>query len=950
MELNISMVDNVMEAMVSPQQRFLRCLMGAAKANKTELKMVVPSVRAFDNANPQASMAGAFGFSDDPDLRKGVLLRNLFPLITADDEVPQTFKWARDITSLSAIAKLGKMTRLIVATAGFVSGSKVWREGDSQKLSTDELRETAVQHVVRRGMVRALFAVTDSSCIKHTLTGVLFRAAFDKQGGVYSFNLLKDTVQGLQDLDASTCVLFADEVDRPTDVAVKSTLRRSLVWRLEYALQSRIPFGVLPQQMAEWETLQLANRQENGWVTDAKGLIDLIHDMVEGARVVAENSRRSRADSDSDVGSELGISDGNASDVSCGSALGESVIDLATSPFGFGRMQSPPSRTRGAKRRRSGEATSQQTGAAVARTTTELPSMHELMANHQNARRLLGRQMLVMRGDVPVQAVGTKVRVHLGRPQVWLDAVGGGVWMDATTALTNIVACGIVEKHPMLQNVQAGTAAKRQDFIGDGPKAQIKTTSADRLDEIIRARDVRALSADGARARKTFDMLGGQDGFQQGEQVEFWVDEMSEEAGLKRLLRTVYLKEKATSVVAECLRRFRRSVTVETVFQIAFFSKLLPDLTSLLLTNAKAEVSLFSNNQRRKAVQLVVAGVPITSTTQDSADVDLNNQGNLGAAAADDVLQLVAYVLGQFHDKVVVDTALVALQSHLLALAARKGQARKHFVVSKSVAGLHDLIKRTARDAIEEEEALMEGVQVVGYSGLVASKFSFIPKDWKMQHELDKIKERKVEDVEEKLVSMGQQVAALTALVQKAASPQRQQQQQPQQQQQQQQQHTGSGQGRGGGKRQRGQGQKGKLTLVPTGQQAPAPAPQRQQPHVQGSGGKGGKGGNGAGTSTRFTWQGPLPTSFTGPIAPANACGQPPDFQRVTGKGTKGQGDAAKVEDWCKRHNFATMEDARRVFVSMPTNRGQCFQHNSEPGVLAGGCLYRNCRFESSHN
>ena len=468
MELNISMVDNVMEAMVSPQQRFLRCLMGAAKANKTELKMVVPSVRAFDNANPQASMAGAFSFSDDPDLRKGVLLRNLFPLITADDEVPQTFKWARDITSLSAIAKLDKMTRLIVATAGFVSGSKVWREGDLQKLSTGELRETAVQHVVRRGMVRALFAVTDSSCIKHTLTGVLFRAAFDKQGGVYSFNLLKDTVQGLQDLDASTCVLFADEVDRPTDVAVKSTLRRSLVWRLEYALQSRIPFGVLPQQMAEWETLQLANRQENGWVTDAKGLIDLIHDMVEGARVVAENSRRARADSDSDVGSELGISDGNASDVSCGSALGESVIDLATSPFGFGRMQSPPSRTRGAKRRRSGEATSQQTGAAVARTTTELPSMHELMANHQNARRLLGRQMLVMRGDVPVQAVGTKVRVHLGRPQVWLDAVGGGEWMDATTALTNIVACGIVEKHPLLQNVHANTAMSRQDFNGDG--------------------------------------------------------------------------------------------------------------------------------------------------------------------------------------------------------------------------------------------------------------------------------------------------------------------------------------------------------------------------------------------------------------------------------------------------------------------------------------------------
>ena len=256
--------------------------MGAAKAHKTELKIVVPSTRAFDEENPQADMAGAFGFSEDLDLRKGVLLRNLFLLITADDEVPQTFKWARDITSLSAIAKLDKMTRLIVATAGFVSSSKVWREGDLQKLSTDELRETAVQHVVRRGMVRALFAVTDSSCIKHTLTGVLFRAAFDKQGGVYSFNLLKDTVQGLQDLDASTCVLFADEVDRPVDAAAK------------------------------------------------------IH----------------------------------------------------TASF-----------------------------AGVA---------------------------------------------------VWVDAMGGGMWMDATTALTNIVACGMVEKQPLLQNVHANTAMSRQDFNGDG--------------------------------------------------------------------------------------------------------------------------------------------------------------------------------------------------------------------------------------------------------------------------------------------------------------------------------------------------------------------------------------------------------------------------------------------------------------------------------------------------
>ena len=121
-------------------------------------------------------------------------------------------------------------------TAGFVSADKVWREGNLQKLSTYDLRETAMQHLVRRGMVRALFRVTDSSSIRHTLTGVLFRAAFDKQDGMYSFNLLRDTVKGLQDVDASRCVLFADEVDRPVDAAAKSILRRLLVWRCGWTL------------------------------------------------------------------------------------------------------------------------------------------------------------------------------------------------------------------------------------------------------------------------------------------------------------------------------------------------------------------------------------------------------------------------------------------------------------------------------------------------------------------------------------------------------------------------------------------------------------------------------------------------------------------------------------------------------------------------------------------
>ena len=79
------------------------------------------------------------------------------------------------------------MMRLIVQTAGFASADKVRREGDLQKLSTDELRETAVQYVVQRVMVRALGKSDLSSCIKWTLTGVLFRAAFDGRGSIYCF-------------------------------------------------------------------------------------------------------------------------------------------------------------------------------------------------------------------------------------------------------------------------------------------------------------------------------------------------------------------------------------------------------------------------------------------------------------------------------------------------------------------------------------------------------------------------------------------------------------------------------------------------------------------------------------------------------------------------------------------------------------------------------------------
>ena len=57
-----------MDAMVSPQQRYLRSLMGAAKASKTELRMVKPSIGDFDKENPSTGLAGAFGYSEETQL------------------------------------------------------------------------------------------------------------------------------------------------------------------------------------------------------------------------------------------------------------------------------------------------------------------------------------------------------------------------------------------------------------------------------------------------------------------------------------------------------------------------------------------------------------------------------------------------------------------------------------------------------------------------------------------------------------------------------------------------------------------------------------------------------------------------------------------------------------------------------------------------------------------
>ena len=113
---------------------------------------------------------------------------------------------------------------------------------------------------------------------------------------------------------------------------------------------------------------------------------------------------------------------------------------------------------------------------------------------------------------------------------------------------------------------------------------------------------------------------------------------------------------------------------------------------------------MLSNNQARTTVQLKVHGVEVSATTNDANEVDLQNSGASNSSSCDDVLKLLCFILAQFHSTEVVDKAQIQFSNALLSLSARKGHSRKQFGLSKSVKGLHYLVRGIAATAVEAEE------------------------------------------------------------------------------------------------------------------------------------------------------------------------------------------------------------------------------------------------------
>ena len=149
-------------------------------------------------------------------------------------------------------------------------------------------------------MVLALVKVAASSCKKWTLTGVLLGAAFNAQGSAFSFTLLRDTVSGLQDLDIAKCILFADEVSRPSWTKRPKLHCAACLCRGWSSCCSRsfLSASCLSEGIVG---VQIANRQEQGWIATAKKPIELTHDVAKGARTVAASSRETLVGSGSGV-------------------------------------------------------------------------------------------------------------------------------------------------------------------------------------------------------------------------------------------------------------------------------------------------------------------------------------------------------------------------------------------------------------------------------------------------------------------------------------------------------------------------------------------------------------------------------------------------------------------------------------------------------------------------
>ena len=609
-------VAELADQIVTPKARFLHTLAGAMSLSLPTVQFgwKKPSNSSFVGAEIDDRFAGAFGFTaGDIDERKAMINEHLFPLITHEGSVPQYFIWARSVSAMRAVNRLDKMAKLVVKAARFESAESLRGPISSEWATADlQTRASWFEHTVRRGLVVAMMQETQSSCAKFTLAGVLSRACFAQEGKKAPISVMRGALEQLQEQNLAWAVVFTDEKKEQPTKNGRRELRTLLLWRLQYVLQQRVRVTVLPVDLLTWERDYKITRSRNGWVDSPAGLVEAINDLAVFAAEVATQKDKALAeeqeeeeeeeDDEGDSGPDWG-EDMSSSKVEFEeSDSAGSDMELETGSYGAGMRKRKSGATTSTLGR--GNTTVSKAKRARLLEATALPTVNELMKNHTLVKKLVGRQLMMIKNGEPMVAVGQKTRVLHGRPEMFMETPFGGEWMDGVTALTNIMALEVAERHPMLGNTKSRPQQEMQNYESDSPRSLMKSTDSDVLDRILSKRDVAALSASGHRARKTFDLLGGEHGFSSGMEVREFLRVVSKEVGLNRLNDTVHLFQKAEEVVVEVRKLCHRSVTVKTVFQIAFFSTALPDLTSLLVQNKKVEKSLLSNNQARTTASL----------------------------------------------------------------------------------------------------------------------------------------------------------------------------------------------------------------------------------------------------------------------------------------------------------------------------------------------------------
>jgi len=303
---------------------------------------------------------------------------------------------------------------------------------------------------------------TESSCAKFTLAGVVVRASFPNEGKKVPIAVLRGALEQLQEQHLAWAVIFTDEkMDPPTRVG-RRELRTLLLWRLEYVLQQRVHVTVMPGDLVGWERDFKLTKSRTGWVDSPAGLIEAVNDLAVYAAEVAKQKARALEEDEEEEEEDVDDSGSDWAEYEESDSAG-SDMEIDTHAFGAGKRKS----------RHEGFAFRSTKSAKKARLlqATALPTVNELMKSHTLIKKLLGRKLMVIKNGEPLLAVGTSTRVLHGRPEMFMNTPSGGEWMDGVTALTNIMALEVAERHPLLNNTAGRLQQEMPDYEGDRPRS-----------------------------------------------------------------------------------------------------------------------------------------------------------------------------------------------------------------------------------------------------------------------------------------------------------------------------------------------------------------------------------------------------------------------------------------------------------------------------------------------